>query len=367
MTAATRAERIPTLDGWRGVAILAVLASHSRAVFGPGGALEAASIARGLPYLRQGVDLFFAISGFLITRLLLLELTANGRLSLKAFYVRRAFRILPLVFTYLAALQILNVLVGPIAEPWETATTLLFVRNYAMHPGGTATAHFWSLSVEEHFYLFWPPLLALWSRQRALFGACALALVVTMWRAFDARHGTFARIFPNEAGVLFRTDTRLDALLCGAIPAIAWDGTKRLVEKVERAPLTAICALSLVAIPVCGLPLAATLQALLFPALVVSTVFRPSGWAARVLGLPFLRWIGRISYSVYVWQTLFLQVERISFSRTSRGPAQFPLYLLDLGLILLCSLATHHLVEIPLQRVGRKLSATLTRRHAQPA
>jgi peptidoglycan/LPS O-acetylase OafA/YrhL len=365
MTADGPTARIPTLDGWRAVAILSVVVAHSDALFSAQGALATPFAPAALSFLRHGVDLFFAISGFLITRLLVIEVAATSTLSLKSFYLRRSFRILPLVFVYLATLQALNVLAAPVAKPWELTATLLFVRNYLTHWPGPATIHFWSLSVEEHYYLLWPPLLALLARERALRVACGLVFAVALWRVVDARYGLFHGAFGSNAPAVFRTDTCLDALLCGAIPALAWDSTRSSIERLQRLPLTALAVLALPLVSTAAnytVPgVGPTLRSMVFALLVVSTVFRPLALSSRLLDWEPLRWIGKLSYSLYVWHMLFLQVPAISFSRRANGPSQLWGYALDLSLTLLCSVATHYAVELPLQRLGRRVSAGLAK------
>lgn len=362
MTSGQPAQRIPTLDGWRAVAIIAVIACHSRALFAPDGAFPNVSASHLLGYLRQGVDLFFAISGFLITRLLSLELTKSGRLSLSGFYIRRVFRILPLIFLYLSVTALIGFWRAPIIERWEVLSTLLFLRNYAVRDGGTTTAHFWSLSVEEHFYLLWPPLLSLVKRSQAIALAGAVALAIALWRGIDARYGIFLHAFSYDPGPTLRTDTRLDALLWGAVAALAWDRLKALFERLRRLPLAPTLVLALIVINARKVPLAPTLLALLFPMLIASTVFCPGTLVSRVLEARALRWLGRLSYSLYVWQTLFLQTTQVSFSRTAEGSAQLPRYLLDISLILACSIGSHYLLELPLQRLGRRLGQVYARR-----
>jgi len=164
----TGASYIPTLDGWRAVAILAVLVCHG---------LDQRQHPFAEPLGSAGVLLFFSISGFLITRRMLDEESQTGAVSLRKFYLRRAFRILPPALFYLAAITFLGLMgVFPFsAEPILKA--LFFVRNYAYFdfamPATWYSAHFWSLSVEEHFYLIWPFLCAGGVQTRSLDRASA--------------------------------------------------------------------------------------------------------------------------------------------------------------------------------------------------
>src|ERR1700737_1886195 len=148
---------LPTLDGWRAIAIFSVMLSHDRLHhFGPlstQGFQDPGAL---------GVDIFFAISGILICSRLLTEEHSQGFISRRNFYVRRAFRILPPAAVFLAMLLLLKVTVHfPVALP-EVLASLFFVRNYAstflhfqtIYP--FYTSHFWSLAIEENFYLLLP-------------------------------------------------------------------------------------------------------------------------------------------------------------------------------------------------------------------
>lgn len=354
-----RGGRIPTLDGWRGVAIIAVILSHSRHLIQPGGVLDAPRLNGVIAHFRLGVDLFFAISGYLITSLLARELSVSGKISLPAFYTRRVFRILPLIFAYLITLATIRAFIPDVARRWEFVSTLLFGRNYLMQwTDGAATNHFWSLSIEEHFYLFWPPVLALLGARRGLRAAVIVALVVASWRALDARAGVFLKVFGSDPGILFRTDTRCDALLWGAVAGLAMPRFREMFARWARLPLTGVVLASLVAWFWIPLPLLASAAALLFPLLILSTTTRPRSGTARFLETAPIRWVGRRSYSLYVWQTLFLQVPQVSFSlrASTTGSMMLAAYLLDVVLIVLVAEVAHRLVEIPVQRFGRNLA-----------
>jgi peptidoglycan/LPS O-acetylase OafA/YrhL len=194
---------LPTLDGWRAVAILAVLCCHA--------GWPTAALA---PYGAMGVSVFFALSGFLITRRLMDE----RRIDLKDFYRRRAFRILPPIVVYLAVVAVLGLGLRVIPmDRSQLLASLFFYRNYLTPPvsQGWYTGHFWSLAVEEHFYLVWPVLLSIVGFRRARWVAPALALAVAVWRVVDGRFAWVGRLNPLLRGSLARTDYRLDALLFG--------------------------------------------------------------------------------------------------------------------------------------------------------
>ncbi len=159
------------LDGWRACAILFVIACHSQPDCNPA-------------WLgKLGVDIFFGLSGFLITTLLLAESLAEGRIDLLAFYRRRAFRILPPALVFLTVIG----LGGLFKTRLEVVAALFFFRNYLPIQHATyATAHLWSLAIEEQFYLLWPGLLVLAgaaSMQRWIGHA---ALLIGLWRIYAA-------------------------------------------------------------------------------------------------------------------------------------------------------------------------------------
>jgi peptidoglycan/LPS O-acetylase OafA/YrhL len=345
---------IPTLDGWRAVAIVAVMVSHAKTTLSAFGWGEQALIVAS--WGRLGVDLFFAISGYLICSRLLREYDVRAQISLKGFYCRRFFRIFPLYYTYLAVLSLLAAFAGVPASRSEVIWSLFFLRNYASMSEGAYTNHFWSLAVEEHFYLCWPLFLALVRPRVALWATPVLALCVHGWRALDARWQLFPTAI-SATGLLHRTDTRIDAILWGCFAALlcARYAQVRVPRWAAWVVLAALLGVIVVQAP--ALPL---LLALLFPCLIVSTALNPSSALARVLELGPVRWVGRLSYSLYVWQTLFLQ--------TGADPdpdwlARLKVWPINVCMIFLCSIATHYLLEQPAIRLGR----TILRRFSPPS
>src|ERR1700722_18709415 len=152
---------LPSLDGWRAVAITAVILCHAFGQESSNSKINSLILNLG----QQGVSLFFAISGYLITTLLVDEQQRAG-ISLRGFYIRRAFRILPPAYIYLAVLGAMGISEIIHVTPGEILSAALVYSNYwPLH--SWFTFHFWSLSIEEHFYLLWPSLLALSGLARA--------------------------------------------------------------------------------------------------------------------------------------------------------------------------------------------------------
>jgi len=348
---------LPTLDGWRGLAILGVLLAHGcEAILGPGGTSPDAFGYVVTRYGTLGVDLFFALSGLLISWVLLDEHARTGAISLTGFYLRRVFRILP---AYAASLLVLALLASGttlVVGAREWTGSMLFLRNYTSVPDGDGwyTAHFWSLAVEEHFYLIWPALLAAAGIRRARLAAIALALVVASWRVVEFRW----QLVPGlVGGVPFtgRTDIRLDALLWGCAAAL-WlrelgpDRVRGWLPKGAEYATAVLLLVNAVVSP----PLALLWQSMLFPALLVSTLLHADGRLGRLLDTAALRWVGRVSYSLYLWQQLFL-VGGVEARVLPLGVWQtWPLNVLA---VFGCAAASYYCIERPTLALSRVFAA----------
>jgi peptidoglycan/LPS O-acetylase OafA/YrhL len=345
-----RSSHLPTLDGWRAVAIVAVLYCHMQ--------WSNATLNRLAPFGAMGVSVFFSLSGFLITRRLMEEWRAHGRIDLKSFYVRRAFRILPPILVYLAVASLLGFGLHLIPmDGAQLAASLFFYRNYLTAPvsQGWYTGHFWSLAVEEHFYLIWPVLLWFAGLQRARWIAPAFALAVAVWRVVDTHYDWIGRMNPDLRGQAARTDYRLDILLFGCAVALIWDEprVREVMQRVGGAALAVVAAVLAVCCQAWTPPGYLTMVAILMAVLPAATVAKPQSWAGRFLELPPLAWVGRMSYSLYVWQQLFLPPQPAGMWQ--RAPW-------NLVAIIVCAAFSFYLVERPAIAFGKRL----LRRRAVP-
>jgi peptidoglycan/LPS O-acetylase OafA/YrhL len=339
---------LPTLDGWRAIAVLMVVYAHTIKADLP-------DRVRRLP-LWYGVDIFFGISGLLICSRLLEERARDGRISLRGFYIRRVFRIFPAAWTYLAVLALLTAAGVLYVGPADILGSLLSVWNYypanQFPPGGSAwfTRHFWSLAVEEHFYLFLPALVLCCSNRRLRWVLPVLAMTVATWRAIDGRLKLSVHYWPGFYE-LSRTDLRLDALLWGCWAAVLFE---QYHERM-RHWLNPITRFAVLAATVGSLFVPSSLfwRSLLIPWLLVSTVLSPESWLGRFLESPPMRWLGRISYSLYLWQMLFF-VEQAKYQVPALYYVQtFPGNFLA---TLVCAVASYYLLERPLTRLGHRLT-----------
>jgi peptidoglycan/LPS O-acetylase OafA/YrhL len=333
-------DRIPTLDGLRAVAILIVLVAHTFQ-----GDKTIASLGH------MGVLIFFALSGYLITARLLIEYRSSGRISLRNFYLRRAFRILPPALVYLAILSVLSALGIAVCSGSVIRSAVFFYTNYIDVGKGWYAGHFWSLSVEEHFYLFWPCLLIAVGVRGGWRAALALIVALFFWRIADFHQHILARVAndPFLQWFQFRTDLIADTLLWGCCLAFL---------KLRAGPIasTAIaagsaCLLALlcaeVRLPLHNVGLLQPLEHLLPAILVGAVVACPTAPIGRLLELSSVRYIGYLSYSLYIWQELFLW--------GPNGPTLSPL--IGIPAAFACAYLSYRFVEQPCIGYGRQLLA----------
>lgn len=332
---------IPTLDGLRAVAILLVIFSH----------FFDRNTSPLLVYLGHvGVLIFFALSGYLITTRLLEEFYATGRISLRNFYLRRVFRILPPALFYLGIVSILTSL-GVVVCSWSAIrSAVLLYCNYAAPSGaGWKIGHFWSLSVEEHFYLFWPCLLILFGVRKGWRTAVFLAAGVSVWRVLDDRYDFIVRAFhaPFLGHNGFRTDVIADTLLWGCCLAFFFRPPLRYSLSSIRSTILAITSATALVVLVCWQLNHTTFLAHIMPTILLGAVVAaPQAPIGRFLELPPLRFIGKLSYSLYIWQQFFI------------GGSGWHLPLpLNLVAILGCAYFSYTIVEQPSIRFGRRFLA----------
>jgi peptidoglycan/LPS O-acetylase OafA/YrhL len=295
---------IPELDGIRGIAILLVIAFHLN-VSDPGGVIGLVGKITKIGWC--GVDLFFVLSGFLITGILLDA--KRGPHMLRNFYARRCLRILPLYYAALFAFFVLMPLFGRGASTKESEVQIWFwlhVSNWntAFDPYAVGNlTHFWSLAVEEQFYLFWPFVVLFAPRRRVLWIALALITIAIVLRNLPLAQ----RIEQAYPDFLYRiTPFRMDSLLTGAVAAIVIrDG--RLLVGVRRAlPWLALAGVGIVALSLADagwlLRVGYNGFALAFGSAVLAAgIWTGSGAiAARLVQLPLLRSVGKYSYCMYV-------------------------------------------------------------------
>jgi peptidoglycan/LPS O-acetylase OafA/YrhL len=322
--------RLPGLDGIRAISIALVILFH------------VSTSAAGRPSMGFGgfgVDIFFVLSGFLITWLLCCEERQHNSISLPSFYARRALRILPPAMAYLAILLVLSGFRRATVRPADIFSCLFFFRN--MFQGGSeSTAHYWSLSVEEQFYLIWPLALILLRSNRArLRFSIVLLLVAPFWQILCHRLAGGAE-FVNHA----RFDQIYERILIGCCLALIRNEPG--LSKYWRGPALQSRWMPLVAIA--GIVASLEVPHLerigyICVALVLNyAVEHPGG----VLNWGPMVWVGKLSYSLYIWQQLFCWGSPLG--RLGRFPQNVVATLIAASL-------SYYLVEMPFTNLRKRI------------
>jgi peptidoglycan/LPS O-acetylase OafA/YrhL len=347
---------MPGIDALRAIAVLAVFFYHTGAGWMPGGFL--------------GVDVFFVISGYLITALLLSEFRRRGHVSVVAFWLRRARRLLPAVAVMIAV----TLLVAAIVTPGDIGrlrgdalASLFYVNNWHLiltHQSyfeafgrPSLFRHLWSLSVEEQFYLLWPLFFAagmsLFGRRKLLIGVLAGALLSTllMILLFDST---------NTNRVFYGTDTRAVGLLGGVALALVWHPNDLRAAAGRRAGLI-LDAVGLFALAMIvndflnvydfqsSLYQGGFLLLAVWSTLLVGVLAHPAAHLGRVLSIRIagqrpLLWLGVRSYSFYLWHWPILALTRPGLDVSLHGPV---LVILQLAATLVLADLSYRYVEQP--------------------
>jgi len=325
--------RIPSLDGLRAISISLVVLSHLTKWKHI--SLEGVGI-----YAAVGVHVFFVLSGYLITNLLLNEYERTSTINLRDFYLRRGFRIFPAAYAFLV---VVVVLYWHQMRWYHVLAAGLYVANMDMRRPWMF-GHLWSLSIEEQFYLLWPFALKKWHRHRTAILLCALFVTPVFHAALYA--------LKVRNGLVGSLPLYADQLAIGCLLAV-------LASRLPR--INGYLALSM---------LMAAVFIPLFPAttpartLFMLFVLRPlldvslAGLVLHVIQVPYrvlnwgpVAWLGRISYSLYLWQELFC-----SNAALRQG------YLLVLP-ALACACLSYYFVEQPMLRIRDRFA----RGHASPS
>jgi peptidoglycan/LPS O-acetylase OafA/YrhL len=314
-----------------------------------------------------GVDIFFVLSGYLITSLLIAENEKAGRISLQKFYIRRVHRLLPAMFVLVGVSVAVALLFKRDVHNnvVDAATALLYCQNYryAFAPAeGTLIGHLWSLSLEEQFYLIWPLLLIVllkFSRRTTYCTLIPVIGILTLWRIY-LLHTSPLPFYRNY----FSFDTRADELLLGCLLALSKDQTSKLTSFVRFWPLPVIC-LGIFALKV-GLfgrlqPYADTVGFLLLAMLAAAVIFvltaERKTILASLLALPPMVFLGRISYGFYLWHYMILR-EANSIGQPHKWVAGF---IMSLGAAFL----SYYLIELPFHRRKQVTSGSIDARSYQ--
>jgi peptidoglycan/LPS O-acetylase OafA/YrhL/LysM repeat protein len=344
---------MPGLDGLRALAVIAVLLYHADLPWIPGGFL--------------GVEVFFVLSGFLITSLLLAEWRSHSAVNLKVFWQRRARRLLPALFLVLGATltyavaflpdEVARLRADAIAGATYLSNWHLILSNTSYFEAvgrPSLLRHLWSLGVEGQFYLLWPLvfvfLMSRWRPRRAVVPVLTVAALSAVLMA------VLFEPYADPSRIYFGTDTRATGLLIGAALAYLWS-TARISERGAQWSLEALGIGALGALMVLHLRLnefqpflyqgGCVLVGLATAALIAVTVHPRAQVVPALLSLGVLRWIGLRSYGIYLWHWPVFMLTRPQLDVGIEGT---PLLVARLSLTLLLAALSYRFVETPIRR-----------------
>src|ERR1019366_2255403 len=317
-------QRIPSLDGLRAISITLVILSHlvkwkhiSLDVLGSYGAL--------------GVHVFFVLSGYLITNLLLREYERSSTISLREFYIRRAYRIFPAAFVFLA---VVIVLYWHEVRWYHAAAALFYVANMDV-TRPWVFGHLWSLSIEEQFYLLWPFALKNWQSRKTAILVCVSIVTPIFWTGLYG--------FRVHNGLVGSLPAFADQLAIGCLLAI-------FAPRIPKIRGSLALAMVLLTIFIPWFPASSPSRSL-FMLFVLGPLLNLSiaGLVLHVIQVPYralnwapVAWLGKISYSLYLWQELFCSNAALHQGYVLVLPA------------LACACLSYYLVEQPMLRLREK-------------
>lgn len=360
---------LPALDGLRAISVIAVLLYHAEVSWLPAGFL--------------GVEVFFVVSGYLITALLLREVAETGGVDVRRFWARRFRRLVPAVVALLIG-TVLYLLVFARNELdglfGEIVASLAYVTNWFAIFGNVSyfdslgrpspLRHLWSLAIEEQFYLIWPVVLVAGLRR---FGrARTMAAIAVGIVASTLAMGLLYVPLADPSRVYYGTDTRAAALLVGALLAMAWRPwnqrlSRSLAARIDLLGVAALAGLAVAAWRISefddALYRGGFLLVSILTAIVIAAAARPTGLLSTVLGPYPLRWLGVRSYSIYLWHwPVFV------FTRPGLDIDLGPNATLALRLALTLALAqiSYVAVERPLRAGKWQLPTRVARRQLVP-
>jgi peptidoglycan/LPS O-acetylase OafA/YrhL len=339
---------LPTLDGWRAISILLVLVYHfSWFYLGPEVTNHDPALWHYFKLGTYGVCLFFTISGFLVTLRIFEEIKENGFFDWKKFMLRRVFRILPPFYLFLFILLILSTLGLVNFSTTDLISSLTFTRIYFTENVGWYTAHVWSLCVEEHFYILLTCIFIFMKRSRFTILFLVIFLIVVLWNilSFKLQDNLQVKTISDQLKVF----SWMSYMFAGSLLAAIATFHKNFLDYLQKFKIG-----FLILLPVL-IGAQYPLKLLFLPAFcaitIAMTCLYPNRFILGFLENKLMIFIGKISYSLYIWQQLFF-VPSHQLSNQLGGLQIFPYNIIIVFILAICS---HNLIEKPIIDFGRKV------------
>ena len=367
--AAAPAGYLPALDGLRAVSVGLVVVAHA-----------------GLDHIVPGglgVTIFFVISGFLITGLMIDEIAATGRLGFRNFYLRRVFRLAPALLVYIALMTPVTTLLGANTTMQDVVASILYMANYwrlyVGFPDYTPFPILWSLSIEEHYYIFFPMIVSLFipDLRRLMLPIAVACLAALAWRCCLQQVCESGGNPPwslcglaqqpdwsDGIRIYAGTDTRFDSILAGAFLALAAaDGCqrwRRILVGYPALSLSLVLLLLSLLIRDVGFrnTLRYSIQNVAICLLIAGVVFHEGNIISKILALRPMVYIGRLSYSLYLYHyAVVVVILRLHGPFTWRDPEFYLYFLASFAL----SMASYHGIETPMVKFRRRFGSRAPR------
>ncbi len=335
---------LKSLDGFRALSIILVMIYHATWFsFGPDGQYYQKNLWELLKSGGYGVSIFFSISGFLITTRILEEIKLTGSFSQRNFYIKRFFRILPPFYFYLLIVFILGLIIDLPITSKDIFTSLSFTRIYTETDVTWFTGHIWSLCVEEHFYILLSIIFAIYSKKTLKINMFLVSLIF-IWNILSFRFKDNPTFFQLREAL--RVFSFMDYMFLGAIFAELNHSKKIKFFDGIKYDIFFIFTFLLFFI---SYPLKIIIQPILVSLMICLATNTSKSYLVNILENSKIRFIGHISYSLYLWQQLFMvrsdgHYLPISYIQT------FPI---NIVLTFTIAYFSYRFIELPFVKYGR--------------
>lgn len=337
-------KRIPSLDGIRFVSICLVLGAHLTKTSNI--PIEFNHISKYFFDGGLGVMIFFVLSGYLITHLLLNEENSNGNISLSSFYFRRILRIFPVYYAFIFILFILNLYTKIEISTCAFVSSLTFTKN--LFCGYWIDGHLWSLSIEEQYYLLWPFFVKYFKGNLRIIICLFFVIICPLARVYFYLNN-------DTSSLLFSPFSNFDSLFIGSLLAILSENYKQQFVQILKFNTSYFRFIAFIAIytiwfiklklvlGILTIPIGNTIQSIAISYLILSYSKINSGLVYKILNYNFIQLIGKLSFSVYIWQQLFF-VSNNFYTPFSLWFLNFPF---NVFCIFITAVVSYYLLEKP--------------------
>jgi peptidoglycan/LPS O-acetylase OafA/YrhL len=339
------------LDGFRAIAIIAVIVSH----------IFLTTNYSGFTDGKYGVEIFFVLSGFLITTLLLKEKINKGKVSFKAFYIRRTLRIIPVAYLFLTVLILLNLLFRLKISSFDFLGSFLFLRNLPLHWNDWYSGHFWSLAVEEQFYLIFPFLL-IFNTNTYIKIVCVLFFLLPILN-YVIYHDIgifYSNYIIHKVAItillLFGNGT-LSILIGSLLSILIFKGAIKIPENINRyfSLVLLVCAIifRITFVRILNQPMLISIVFSIAMAYVIFITLNKNDFLSKLLKNRLIVKLGVLSYSIYIWQQLFTRQQpwQHSFKYSDS-------LFLNIPVLFIVAYISYHFYEARFLKLKNKFKAT---------